>query len=428
MPMNDDNAPRVDDDAYRLSRRGLIAGSGLAAAAALAAGLATSSNQAGAAANVGRTSGPVPFLGAHQAGIVTRQQEFLAFAAYDLVATDRTSLAELLQSWTTAAARLTAGRLLEGDSAPFAPPPDSGEAAGLGPSRLTLTVGFGPGLFDRLGLGAHRPAALVDLPSFSVDDLDPAQTGGDLCIQACAEDPRVAFHAVRNLTRVADTTATLGYVLIGAGRTTRPTADAPTPRNLLGFHDGTNNLDPDDAASMRQFVWVDRSTDQPWMVNGTYLVARRIRIHLEAWDRSTLDEQQQTIGREKSSGAPLGSTRADDPVDLQALGANGQPLIPVDAHIRQASPTVNDGAALLRRGFSFANGVDPASGELDAGLFFISFQKDPSQQFVPIQQRLADNDALSQYVVHTGSGVFACPPGVGANQVWGQGLLEAAAV
>ncbi len=418
-----------DDARLRMTRRGLLAGSGLAAAAALVAGVSTDSSPAEAANSaVGASSSTaVPFFGAHQAGILTPQQEFLTFAAYDMVASDPESLADLLRTWTSAAAHLVEGLPLEGDTELFAPGPDSGEAVGLGPSRLTLTVGFGPSLFDgRLGLAAHRPAALVDLPSFGVDDLDPAASGGDLCIQACADDPRVAFHAVRNLTRLAESAASLQYVQIGAGRTTRPASGAPTPRNLLGFHDGTNNLDPDDAKAMDRFVWVDSPTDEPWMAGGTYLVARRIRIHLEAWDRSTLEEQQQTIGRVKSSGAPLGARDADDPVDLGALGANGQPLIPNQAHIRQASPALNSGAALLRRGYSFVDGIDPASGELDAGLFFLSYQKDPGGQFVPIQQRLADNDTLSQYLVHTGSGVFACPPGVAAGGTWGQGLIDAA--
>ncbi len=229
---------------------------------------------------------------------MTRQQEFLAFAAYDLVDADRGSFVDLLRTWTVAAARLVAGQTLEGSSALFAPPPDSGEAVGLGPSNLTLTVGFGSSLFDdRLELAAHRPSALTDLPSFGGDDLDSTMTGGDLCIQACADDEVVAFHAVRNLTRLADAAASLRYVQLGAGRTTRPAPDTTTPRNLLGFHDGTNNLDPDDDGAMRRFVWAERATDQPWMAGGTYLVARRIRIHLEAWDRSTLEQQQQTVGR-----------------------------------------------------------------------------------------------------------------------------------
>jgi deferrochelatase/peroxidase EfeB len=148
------------------------------------------------------------------------------------------------------------------------------------------------------------------------------------------------------------------------------------------------------------------------MVGGSYLVARRIRIHLEQWDRTTVEEQEHTIGRMKLSGAPLGGSSEDEPVDLGALTAGGVPVIPDSAHIRVASPATNDGQAILRRGYSFADGIDPVTGELDAGLFFVCFQKDPRVQFVPIQQRIADTDSLAQYLLHTTSGLFACPPGI----------------
>ncbi len=435
-------SPEAGAGDFRLSRRGLIAGSGLAAAATLVAGLRAGTSPADAAAapavGSGSAVGPspagmrgeagatVPFFGLHQAGVITPQPPYLAFAAYDLVDADPASFAELMAAWTSAAARLAAGRPLEGPSRVFGPPPDSGETAGVGPSRLTLTVGFGPSLFERLGLASHRPAALVDLPAFPGDELDPARTGGDLCLQACAEDPGVAFHAVRNLTRLGRDAVSLRYVQIGSGSTTRAAPGAVPPRNLLGFHDGTDNPDPADPAAMRGVVWVGRGPDQPWMAGGTYLVARRIRIHLEAWDHSTIAEQEHTVGRVKATGAPLGGRRLDDPPALGALGANGQPLIPNDAHIRQASPALNGGATLLRRGFSFVDGLDPASGELDAGLFFICFQRDPGRQFVTVQQRLAANDALASYLVHTGSGLFACPPGVQPGEPWGSGLLRAA--
>ncbi len=427
--MTDDRTPGPDE--LRMSRRGLLAGSGLAAAATVVAALGDSASVADAGPVTGSTPSAetaVPFVGTHQAGIATRQQPFLAFAAYDLATSDPGTFGALLRTWTAAAERLTSGRTLAGDPALFAPPGDSGEALGVGACRLTLTVGFGPSLFDaRLGLSAHRPAVLVDLPPFAGDQLDPARTGGDLCVQACADDPRVAFHAVRNLTRLASDAATLRWVQVGAGTTTRPATGASPPRNLLGFHDGTANLDPSDEAAMDRAVWVDRA-DQQWMAGGTYLVARRIRIHLESWDRTTLEAQQLTVGRVKATGAPLGSRSLDDPVDLDALGADGQPLIPNDAHVRQASPTRNGGAQLLRRGYTYVDAVDPASGEVDAGLFFVCFQQDPTRQFVPIQRRLSESDALATYLVHTGGGVFACPPGVAAGEPWAAGLLRAAGV
>ena len=410
----------------RISRRRLLAGTGAASAALVAA---AGVGRSGADASTGNqpsdsASRVVPFHGTHQSGIITPEQSRMVFAAFDVTG-GRAALAALLDQWTDASARLTAGLTLQGtDDGPFSPPPDTGEAVGLPPSRLTLTFGFGPTLFDtRFGLGRRRPAALVDLPAFPGDDLDPALSGGDLCIQACADDAQVAFHAVRDLTRLALGTATIRYLQTGFGRTASDGTGQQTPRNLLGFHDGTDNLAIGDSDAMNRFVWVDRGTDQPWMEGGTYLVARRIRIHLEAWDRSTLRDQEQTIGRVKTSGAPLGRTKASDPVDLQAAGADGQLLIPDNAHIRVAAPATNDGQAILRRGYSFADGVDPESGELDAGLFFICFQKDPRRQFIPIQSRLAGNDALADYVVHTGGGIYACPPGVDGDHRVGTGLI-----
>ncbi len=406
----------------RMSRRRLLAGTGVASAALVAA---AGAGHAGAGASPPPSGGSaVPFGGVHQAGITTPEQDQLVFATYDVTAGEVSDLTALLARWTRAAGRLTAGELLEGPGGPFAPPPDTGEVLGLPPSQLTLTFGFGPSLFDsRFGLTHRRPAALVDLPAFPDDDLQPARCGGDLCVQACANDARVAFHAVRDLTRLAFGTAAIRSMQAGFGRTAAAGVGQPTPRNLLGFHDGTANLDAADKDAMDKFVWVGRDSDQPWMTGGTYLVTRRIRIHLEEWDRSTLQDQEQTIGRSKASGAPLGGTKESDPVDLSAVGADGQPTIPDTAHIRVAAPGSNGGQAILRRGYSFADGIDPLSGELDAGLFFICFQKDPRGQFIPIQNHLSEIDALSEYLVHTGSGIFACPPGVTGDLAYGQGLV-----
>jgi deferrochelatase/peroxidase EfeB len=385
---------------------------------------AAGSGPAGAdGSSEGPGAAPIAFNGPHQAGIATPEQTSLVFAAFDVTAGGSAGLADLLTRWTQAALRLTAGEPLEGPSGQFAPPPDTGEALDLPPSGLTLTVGFGAALFDtRFGLGPRRPASLVDLPPFAGDALDPSLSGGDLCIQACANNPQVAFHAIHDLANIALGSATIRYLQSGLARAASAGAGQETPRNLLGFHDGTNNLDPDDHRAMDRFVWVD-STQQPWMLGGTYLVARRIRIHLEAWDRSTLHDQQQTIGRIKATGAPLGGSRESDPVDLQAVGDYGLSVIPENAHIRVAAPTSNGDQAILRRGYSYVGGVDPQSGELDAGLFFVCFQKDPREQFIPIQTRLSLNDALAEYLLHTGSGVFACPPGTDEGGRWGEGLV-----
>lgn len=412
---------RPSSDGPVLSRRQLLAGSGVATAGLVAA---AGAGVAAAATPGGPGSDTVPFYGPHQAGVDTPEQARLVFAAFDVTTADRAGLAGLLATWSTAAARMAEGRALTGPSGAQAPPPDSGEALDLPPSRLTVTVGFGPSLFDdRFGLAGRRPAALVDLPAFPGDALDPLRSHGDLCLQVCADDAQVAFHAVRNLTRLALGAATVRYVQVGFGRTASPVDGGGSPRNLLGFRDGTDNLVPTDEAALRTYVWVDDPSDQPWMTGGTYLVARRIRIHLEAWDRTTLGHQERAVGRRKVSGAPLGGHREHDPVDLATVDASGTPVIPEDAHIRVASPATNHGQAILRRGYSFADGVDPTSGELDAGLFFVCFQKDPRRQFVPIQAHLAGQGALAAYLVHTGSGIFACPPGPAPGRSWGAGLL-----
>jgi deferrochelatase/peroxidase EfeB len=196
---------------------------------------------------------------------------------------------------------------------------------------------------------------------------------------------------------------------LGFGRTASTSRSQETPRNLMGFKDGTANIKAEDTTAMDRYVWVG-GEGPAWMRGGSYLVSRRIRMLLEVWDRSALEDQEQTIGRAKYSGAPLGESEEFDPLDLEAE-RDGEPVIPVDAHVRLASASANDGERILRRGYSFTDGVDESLGELEAGLFFICFQRDPRKQFVPIQQRLGSNDALNEYIKHVGSAVFAVPPG-----------------
>lgn len=362
----------------------------------------------------------VPFHGQHQAGIATAVQGHLHFAAYDVVTTDRGALVDLLQRWTTAAAAMCAGDqvgrgALGGPD--VAPPDDTGEAVGLAPSRLTITIGFGPSLFDhRFGLADRRPAALVDLPHFAGDVLEQARCGGDLAIQACADDPQVAVHAIRNLTRIATGVAAVRWAQLGFGAASSTTKSSATPRNLFGFKDGTDNIATDETAELAQHVWAGggETAREAWMQGGSYLVGRRILMTIETWDRTSRTEQEQVVGRSKGEGAPLGHVREHDAFRAASLPAN--------SHVALAHPSAHGGVRMLRRGYNFVDGAD-GLGHLDAGLFFLAYQQDPRTAFIPVQRALASHDAMREYLRHTGSGVWACPPGTAAGGSWGEALF-----
>jgi deferrochelatase/peroxidase EfeB len=401
-----------------LTRRQLLAASGTGALGiAVGGGVGFAAGQDDAKGQQAGANEAIAFHGPHQAGIITPAQDRLVFGAFDLTLSSADELEELLRTWTQAAQAMTAGHTtgpLPG--APDAPPADTGEAVGLPPSRLTITFGLGASVFeqngaDRFGLASRRPAALTPLGPLPGEQLEPQRSDGDLCVQACADDPQVAFHAVRNLARAARGAAVLRWTELGFGRTSSTTSDQVTLRNLMGFKDGTNNLDGSDVAAMRRFVWVGSEERQPWFRGGTYLVSRRIRMFIEAWDRDNLSDQEHVIGRFKDSGAPLSGKHEHDIVRLGERTATGEPVIPTRAHIRVAATSSNDGERILRRGYSFTDGIDPETGELDAGLFFICFQRDPHRQFAAIQRRLGAVDALNEYIQHRSSALFAVPPG-----------------
>ena len=379
-------------------------------------------------------TGAASFHGAHQAGIATAPQGHLHFAAFDVTGGSRRELRDLMRRWTDAAVALTAGRPYEPRRQRAARPPlDPGEALGLAPAQLTLTFGFGPSLFerdgrDRFGLARLRPDALAVLPAFPGESLEPASSYGDLCVQACANDPQVAFHAVHTLSQLAEGTARPRWAQLGFRRPSTAAASGQASRNLLGFKDGTNNIRPGDADAMSASVWVQRGDGPAWMDGGSYLAARRIQIVFATWDAMSLDEQQRAFGRYKASGAPFGGRREDDPVNLRATTAAGQPAIPLDAHIRVASPSANGGQRILRRGYSFSAGVTPGAPrdgghQVDGGLFFIAFTRNPKRQLVPLLRRLSHSDALNEFTLHTASALFACPPGAAREEYVGQALL-----
>ena len=407
-----------------ISRRGLIGwalGSGVAGIAVGAGGAA-----AAAAAGVRIGSAPVDeyaFEGAHQAGITTRVQEHLHFASFDMMPrASRDDLVSLLQDWSYAASRLAKGLDVSASGAvggsPEAPPDDTGEAQGLTAAGLTITFGLGPSLFlaegDRFGIADRRPSALAELPAFVGDALDAGYTGGDLCIQACADDPQVAVHAVRNLSRIAFGRARLRWSQLGFGRTSRTAADQQTPRNLFGYKDGTANILADDAEALAEHVWVGEKDEPAWMAGGSYLVARKIAMLIETWDRLRLAEQDRTIGRAKGSGAPLSG--GDEFAEPSFHGGR----IDDSAHVRLAHPSINDGIRILRRGYNYVDGNNEL-GRLDAGLFFLSYQRSPAQ-FITLQKRLS-TDLMSEYIRHIGSGIWAIPSGAEKNSYVGAGLF-----
>jgi deferrochelatase/peroxidase EfeB len=406
----------------KISRRRLLASAGAGAATVGLGGGGLLVGHRLAEADGGGT-GSVPFYGEHQAGIGTAAQDHLHFAAFDLLSEDPAELRDLMRLWTPAAAEASAGEMVGSvNDVPLAPPEDTGETVGLLPSRLTVTFGFGPSLFERpgLGLAGKRPPALRPLPPLPGDELDPAEVGGDICVQACSDDPQVAFHAIRNMARIGRGVVAMRWSQLGFGRTASTSRSQETPRNLMGMKDGTANIRSEDGEDMERFVWVG-DEGPTWMRGGTYMVTRRIRMLLEVWDRAPLQDQERTIGRHKYSGAPLGGSEEFEPLPLEAQ-RNGHPVVPADAHVRLASAKENDGARILRRGYSFTDGVDESLGELEAGLFFISFQRNP-EQFVAIQRRLGFLDALNEYIKHVGSALFAVPPGAAPDGYVGDALL-----
>ena len=380
--------------------------------AGVGAGLAPVGAEAAATAEV-------PFYGPHQPGIATPSQQYVHFLTLDVVSDSAGDLRALLRTLSAAGAAIARGRPVGALATDGSPPVDTGEAVGHPTARATVTLGLGPAIFaaGRFGLAAQRPAPLVHLPSFPGDALIPGYSGGDVGIQVCADDPQVAFHAVHDLIRLASPTAVPRWSLAGFGNTSN-SRHQRTPRNLMGFKDGTNNIVVEDRAALDRYVWAGAPESPAWMRGGSYMIVRRIAMIFGHWDAISLHAQEQTFGRHKESGAPLGGVHEHDPVNL---GAHSH--VPLDAHIRLASPSYNNGQRLLRRGYNFTDGVDHDGAAVSGGLLFICYQRDPRKQFIPIQAQLA-NDALTQHVEPRGSAVFACPPGAARGGFVGEGLFN----
>jgi deferrochelatase/peroxidase EfeB len=404
-----------EDEAPRLSRRGFFLGAGGLAASGLVVGAA-----AGGAAGfaLARSTGPetaatadvvYPYFDqAHQGGIQTPPQKYSVFMTYDLTASSRTDVQVLLARWTAAIAQMVKGQPIGNPDPPGAEAVavDSGEALDLGAQGLTVTVGLGPGLFDsRFGLSARRPSLLTPLPDLPSDQLLPEFTGGDLCLSACADDPQVAYHAIRNLSRMARGTATTRWTVTGFGRASAG-PNQQTPRTLLGFKDGTRNILSD--ADFDRWVWL-REQKQTWMNGGTYLVARKIHQNIETWDTDRISDQEQVFGRTKLEGAPLTGHHEFDTPDFDKKKADGSPVIPAASHIALAAHENNGGIRIHRRSYNYTEGIDDV-GQIDAGLLFVAYVNDPAH-FITLQTKLGSSDRLNEYIKHIGSALFAVPRG-----------------
>ncbi|QLB19016.1 iron uptake transporter deferrochelatase/peroxidase subunit [Mannheimia granulomatis] len=352
------------------------------------------------------------FYGKHQAGIVTPAQKHIYFLVLDLDTNDVAKVKEIFKNWTSYSRNLTLGKNVKPyvDNA-YVPPTDTGEVDSLDSQNLTLTFGIAPSFFSKLGIEKLKPAELQDLPHFPRDQLQAEYTGGDICIQACADDPQVAFHAVRNLVRVARGEIKMKWSQMGFNSF----LNADTPRNLFGFKDGTANADS--LKDQDNVVWVQQ---EGWLKGGSYLAVRRVKMFLETWDRTHLKSQEETFGRHRDSGAALGHKTEFEKLDLSKKDEKGNPIVPEISHTHLAHQT---GIKILRRSFSYASGIDD-KGQFDSGLLFVSFQQSP-QQFIKIQNKLGNIDKMNEYITHIGSGLFACFAGVkDENDYLGKALFD----
>ena len=407
-----------DTSTTGFSRRRLIQGAGVGAGAAVALG----AGFIGGRASADESSAPVAdagdvidlnvahefYTGSHQAGIATEPQRHVVYMTFDLATTSKQDLQVLLARWSAGIAQMMAGLPVgavqpKGDSAVAA---DTGEAYNLSPSALTVTLGLGPGVFDeRFGLGDKKPKLLADLPKLPSDSLEPALTGGDLSLQACADDPQVAYHAIRDLARMGRGVVDTRWTVLGFGRASAGKGQL-TPRNLFGFKDGTRNIK--EPADLDSFVWVkDSAGDVDWMTGGCYQVARKIEMNIEIWDADRVSDQERIFARAKGNGAPLTGTKEFDTPDFHRT-AGGRPVIDPTSHVALAAHENNNGVRILRRSYNYTDGINQF-GQLDAGLLFIAYMNDPAH-FIQLQTKLGSSDLLNEYISHIGSAIFAVPP------------------
>ncbi|MCH6195976.1 Dyp-type peroxidase [Corynebacterium mastitidis] len=404
-----------------VSRRGFLSGLSLSAGGLALAGCAADArdeNPEDRQEGSDRAASTVEFDGPHQAGIATPEQAHLNLVAFSLhPGVDRQGLRRLMRLWTQDARELCAGRTPRGSLEP--------ELTSR-PSRLTITCGWGEGAFDAAGLADRRPAWLAPIPEFSQDRLEERWGQSDLVLQICAEDPFTVAHAMRNMVRSGADYASVRWLqqgFVSANTAPEPSREE-TKRNLFGQKDGTIN--PRGEEELSEHVWIEDGP--PWARGSTAMVVRRIRMHMGEWEKLDRASREVVVGRTLDSGAPLSGGEEHTPADFSARDAYGLPAIDPHSHMARATPPADHPEQrILRRPYNWDMAPEPGADDLShSGQVFICFQKDPTRQFTPIQERLDQADRLNQWITHIGSAVYFVPPGTGGERggFWGAGLLD----
>ncbi|MES2532367.1 MAG: iron uptake transporter deferrochelatase/peroxidase subunit [Pseudomonadota bacterium] len=377
------------------------------------------------------TQDRVPYIGRHQAGIVTPRPTAGMIASFFVLAENRADLERLFRTLTERIAFLTQGGA-QLDPDPLLPPAGSGILGPVvQPDALTVTVAVGDSLFDeRFGLAAQKPKRLSTMQRHPNDALDAALCHGDLSIQFCANTPDTNIHALRDIIKNTPDLLVLHWKQEGTVPPipAQPGKPAESARNFLGFRDGSANPDGADAALMERIVWIGADDDEPvWARDGSYQAVRIIRNFVERWDRTPLREQEAIMGRVKPSGAPLGAKPGATEHDVPDYTKDPEGKVtPMDAHIRLAHPRTpaSEANLILRRPFNYSNGVTK-SGQLEMGLLFICYQADLEKGFITVQKRL-DGEPLEEYIKPIGGGFFFALPGVRDARDWfGRTLMAA---
>lgn len=406
----------------QLGRRELMAGGAVAASALVVASCArgeeadpesqaTSGEKGASVSGAPLADAIVPFDGEHQAGVQTPSQAHVNLVGFNLKdGAGQRGARNLMRLWTEDARALCTAETPRGSLEP---------EMTQTPANLTVTCGWGESFFAKIG--AQKPEWLGDVRSYTRDKLRPEWGQTDVVLQICCDDQLTASHVLRHMVRSGASYADVAWVQQGFLNANGSLEDGETPRNVFGQKDGTVN--PKTDADFVEQVWIE---DGPFK-GGTAMVVRRINMNMETWEEVDRNAREISIGRTLDNGAPLSGTEENDPVDLEARDKYGLKAIDPTSHVARAHPPADHPEqVILRRPYNFDLAPSPERpGELsNSGQIFICFQKNPREQFEPIQARLDEVDQLNTWITHVGSAMYYVVPGTQGGTSWGENLLK----